>query len=156
MSVASDKSLNLVTRSFPIVAFAAVLAGLPACATTKTGRPDPTSDRVTVTGVSPDPDRALRPGQTVRFRVKLTVTLARAEFGHVSLVIQDNRGENLKKDGPQSRMAVGRGTELIELFDEVTIGPNARWVHLFVPLFHDSGDTSVAVDTVRFAVVGFK
>jgi hypothetical protein len=44
----------------------------------------------------------------------------------------------------------------IQLFDEVTIGPDARSVQLFAALFHDGADTSAAVDTVRFEVVGFK
>ena len=125
------------------------------CATGNVGtvRKAVAPDTVKVTGVSPDPADRLHPGQTVVFRVNVVSTLSSADLGHVSLVIQDNRGRNLKHGAPQSRMGVGRGTEMLELHDEGVISLDARWVTVFVALFPDGATKSSAVGTVRFAVV---
>lgn len=134
----------------------AAVAAMPACAARADGQRRAGSDRVKIIGVSPDPTRLLRPGQTVTFRVKVRVTLAHAELGRVTLVVQDNRGRTLTGEAPQSRMFVARGSEQLEIFDEATVGPDARTVELFVALFHEGATSSIDVDTVRFEVAGFK
>jgi len=142
-------------RTVAVTARLAVALSIAGCASTgRAHRSESGSrDSVKLVGVAPDPAVKLHPGQQVIFRVKLVSTLVSAETGHISLVIQDNSGRNLKHGGPQSRMGVGRGTENLELHDEGVVSLDARWVDVFVPLFPEGASNSTAAEAVRFAVV---
>jgi hypothetical protein len=144
--------LRAAGNRVPVTAALAALCIM--CATAKPAVPRASGrDSVRILAVWPDPANKLHPGETVKFHIKLLANLTSADSGQVGLVIQDQRGSNLKKGGPQSHLTVARGTETVEVWDEVTVPVGARWIDVTVPLFPEGIQETAVTDYLRFEVM---
>lgn len=114
--------------------------------------PLPTIDSVNVEAITPARGTILRPGSQVTFQARVSYTLATADSGRISMIIQDQAPRNLSRN-PQPRAQIVRGGGVVELSDTITLpATGVTRVDVFVPLFPGAATSTNTVQLVQFPV----
>jgi hypothetical protein len=83
--------------------------------------PSPGPDSIRLTSMAPPSGAALSRGQTVTFSGTLSYSVASADSGTVTLVIQDQANQVLQPAGSQPRTTVARGNGQATLSQSITL-----------------------------------
>jgi hypothetical protein len=114
--------------------------------------PQPTIDSIAVETITPARGTALSAGSQVTFQARVRYTLATADSGRISMIIQDQASRNLSRN-PQPRAQIVRGGGVVELSDTITIpATGVTRVDVFVPLFPGGATSTGVVQLVQYPV----
>jgi hypothetical protein len=110
---------------------------------------DASADAVKILSLSPDVATAFHPGQNVSFSVDLEYSLATAQSGTITLVIQ--RGEQQYEPLANETRVIQKGSGKLSFKKQLTV-PETSAILLFTPLTVQGGTSTSVVDTRAYAV----
>jgi hypothetical protein len=106
-------------------------------------------DSIRIVSISPDPGSPLTVGQQVAFRVEVNYTLASADTGTVTLVIQQGESGSMPLGNETQVIQRGSGSLVLTKSTEI---PDTSAVLVFTPLSPQAGTKTNVVDTRAFRV----
>ncbi|MEJ7605125.1 MAG: hypothetical protein WKF37_02410 [Bryobacteraceae bacterium] len=105
---------------------------------------------VKILSASPGTEKPLQVGETVAFRIEVEYSLATADSGSITLVIQ--RGESGHASLANETEVVRKGRGKVVLSKEVVV-PETGALQVFTPLSVQGGTNTRVVDTRSYKVV---